>query len=162
MSLSVEIVKGLFYLREGKLWVTPSELGLAPYSVELRMEGLQGLQVEAIVSHLPSDPPTLEVPGYGSCLWEGACPCGHREDPYWMYALRLQGVLERCPPGTWSVGGVSLPIQEYLVGHRGQMVICTDALVGELPPSIPSMLQEADSLLNLLKDLQTHLKKKHE
>ena len=142
---------GPFYSAQSRLYV--EQEGQDPASVDDLLEGVLGRAVDLAVHHLPPKPPQRQAPGFGSCLWRGQCPLGHREDPTWLYSAHVQGVLSRDGTGTWVVGGHALPLLDTMPGHQGQLAVFAEGSV-EPDASADTLVQEAQDLVQLLSGLK--------
>lgn len=126
-----------------------------PVPVQTLLERLRGRRVHLALHHLPPTPRVPDAPGAGACLWGDLCPCGHNSDPGWLYSLVAEGVLEESEDGTWTVSGTTIPLHEFMLGHRGRLVLFSEA-VGE-PGGVDHLLREADDLLGALRGLKAVL-----
>ena len=146
---------GLFLLQDEELLVRSS--GEAWESVSQFLGGLEGREVSISAHHLPSDPPNPEVPGMGSCHWNGHCPCGHSEDPHLMFRADFKGVLERAVDGIVGVSGEPLRLNHYMPGHLGRIVVLAEGFVD--PDSSPEdLLDEVSGLLEIVSSLRDAVK----
>lgn len=120
-------------------------------------EPFEEKEVNLSVHHYPPQPPQKDAPGGGACLWGHYCPCGHTRDPAWLFNLNLKGVLRRLPSGSWVVSEDALPLDHYMLGHRGRLVVFHESLVSQ-DKSVDELLSEAESLLGVLTGLRGALK----
>lgn len=154
-SSSLLVLEGVFHDPGDGLAVYPDEG--EPVNVDAAFERFRGQQVSLSLHHYPPTPPQKDVPGGGACLWGGYCPCGHLEDPAWLYNLTLRGVLGQLPSGIWGVSEKEIPLSHYMLGHRGRLVVFREAPVSQ-DKGVGELLSEAESLLGILEGLRGALK----
>ena len=121
------------------------------------LSSLKGQKVDLSLHHFPPTPPDMSKPGGGSCLWNGFCPCGHQEDPAWLFNLNLKGVLGSADYGIWEVEQERIPFIQYMLGHRGRLVLAAEAGVSS-DKNVTELLQEAEGLLGVLEGLRGVIK----
>jgi hypothetical protein len=149
------VLEGVFHDSGDGVAVYPEEG--ESVKVDEALESFRGREVSLSLHHYPPDPPRKDVPGGGSCMWGGYCPCGHTENPAWLYNLSRKGVLERLPSGIWVVSEEAIPLTHYMLGHRGRLVVFHEATVSA-DKGVGDLLSEAESLLGILEGLRGALK----
>jgi len=149
------ILEGIFHDPGEGLTVFPEDGDPLPLSAQLLP--YVGERVQVALHHFPPSPPDPSLAGGGACLWGGFCPCGHAEDPGWLYNLSLRGVLEHPESGKWAVSGAPVPLDSIMLGHRGRLVLFRDP---EVDPDrgVEDLLSEAEGLLSLLEGLRGTMK----
>ena len=144
---------GLFWELEGQLVVQGDD---GEHPLDEALLPAVGREVAVSVHHLPPEPPLLGEPGFGACLWAGHCPCGHNEDPGWLFSASYEGVLGRASDGTWLVGDEVLPVRKYMPGHLGRLVLFAEGVV-DPDASVDELIDSAASLAEMLKSLKDSL-----
>ena len=138
---------------EGVFHETGDGLAVADDLVEPALAAFEGKSVSLSLHHFPPTPVQPHLPGGGCCLWNGYCPCGHVEDPAWLYNLSLTGVLERGRSGIWVISEVEIPFSRVMPGHRGRLVVFfEDATTTD--KGTDQLLSEAERLADLLSGLR--------
>jgi len=147
------VFSGLFSLQNEELFVLTPEGAQESVSQFLDLMGVDEIQIFA--HHLPSDPPNPEVPGFGSCHWNGHCPCGHSKDPLWMFKAEFKGVLKRGTDGMRQDDPLLLRL--HMPGHLGRVVIWAEGSV-DARSSPEELLVEITGLLEVLSSLRDTMK----
>jgi len=73
-----------------------------------------------------------------------------------MFSMNLTGVVEQLPDGSWTVGGVPLPLSSKMIGHQGRLVLFIEGEVDQ-EASTSDLLREAESLITTLQGLKKAL-----
>jgi hypothetical protein len=149
------ILEGVFHDPGTGLSVFPD--GGDPRNVGDVLAPYEGRVVHLSLHHYPPSPPDPGIPGGGSCLWGGLCPCGHQKDPAWLFNIAAKGVLKHLPSGIWVVEEDRIPLIEMMTGHRGRLVLFTEAEVSQ-DKGVDDLLGEAEGLITLLEGLRGALK----
>jgi hypothetical protein len=149
------LLDGVFHNPGTGLSVFPD--GKDPQSLDDALAPYEGSPIHFSLHHFPTSPPDPTVPGGGSCLWNGYCPCGHNEDPAWLFNMSVKGVLERLESGKWAVSGSPVPLDEMMTGHRGRLVLFRGVEVDQ-DKGIEDLLTEAEGLLSILEGLRGAMK----
>lgn len=130
-----------------------------PLCVDDELKKLEGEKVSVVVHHHPK-PLNIREPGAGSCVWGAdSCPCGHAERPEWLHQSQHEGILTHNKE--WEVGGESLDLIHYLVGHRGRIVAFAQREVAPVTiddlenKKTEDLLAEASELMNILHNLRS-------
>ena len=84
------LLEGLFYEKDGKLWMT--EHGNV-HDVDGALRPFEGQQVHIAVHMVPPMPPDPAKWGGGCCHWDNKCPAGHHEDPLRLLNVHGDGTL---------------------------------------------------------------------
>lgn len=113
-------------------------------------------EVTVHLHHFPQGEVDLNLPGGGSCFWNGHCPHGHQERPGWLFQQRVRGVLSISEREVW-VGGHQIRF-DLMVGHHGRLIIWDEA-ASENPEDSSSedlgdLLADAAQMQNLLEALK--------
>jgi len=156
MALPLLLLDGVFVLREDPPDLVVTDVVRGDSRVDEFLEPFHRKIVEVSLHHHPK---TLDktLPGGGSCFWGGFCPHGHRENPAWLFHLRVSGLLTR-KEGQWYVGATLLDFSK-MPGHSGRLVLFdpsaleekTSAVEGSSPEDL---MKEASELIELLGDLR--------
>jgi hypothetical protein len=149
------VLEGVFHLPVEGLTVST---GTDEVRVDPALAPFKGKSVSLSVHHFPPTPVDPTLPGGGSCMWNGHCPCGHVEDPAWLYNLSLRGVLEGGESGIWSISGEGIPFSRHMPGHRGRLVVLADDGLATEGKGTDQLLSEAERLTDLLAGLRGALK----
>jgi hypothetical protein len=157
MSLPLQVIEGIFTERGDTLVVSRDQ---GDVDIGELLTNLLGKTLEISLHHYPI---SLEqnLPGGGSCLWNGFCPHGHRERPGWLFQQQLSGVLTSPSSGRWCVGGTPLDLSK-MPGHQGRLVLMNEDALQD-PDSADAqspddLIREASELLQLLEGLQKAVK----
>jgi len=154
---SIVVLEGLFYELPYKGGPQVAVLmGGDPSLVGRALTPFVGRVGNLSLHHMPPNPPLPHEPGFGSCFWAGHCPSGHKQDPTWMFSMNLTGVVEQLPDGSWTVGGVPLPLSSKMIGHQGRLVLFIEGEVDQ-EASTSDLLREAESLITTLQGLKKAL-----
>lgn len=149
------LLEGVFHDAGEGLAVFPDEG--EPRKVADALAPYVGSEVHLSMHHYPPTPPVPKMPGFGACLWAGHCPCGHQDDPAWLFNMSVKGVLEHLSSGIWTVSEEPIPLQEMMTGHRGRLVLFREAQV-DPDKSVDDLVSEAEGLLAFLEGLRGALK----
>ena len=120
------------------------------------LEDWIGSRVEVHLHHLPLDPVDPSLPGGGSCMWNGFCPHGHRENPGWLFHQKASGILSGDP---LQVGGEILR-WDLMPGHRGRLFVLHLDFLKEpsRDKTVEDLTQEAAEMSDLLHRLRQVIK----
>ena len=149
------MLEGVFHDAGDGLAVYPDEGD--PRLLSEALVPFLGCEVNLSLHHYPPTPPRPS-PGGGSCMWAGHCPCGHEVDPAWLYNLNLKGDLNSPSSGKWAVSEEPVPLMQYMLGHRGRLVVFKEGAV-DSDKSAEELVAEAESLLGILEGLRGVIKK---
>lgn len=148
--IEIDSLEGLFHDPGDGLRVLTAS---GPVSVDAFLHRFKGRRVQLSLHHLPPDPRVPDAPGAGACFWGGSCPCGHDSNPGWLYNLAASGVLEVTSEGNWSLSGTPIPLEHYMLGHRGRVILFSED--SSPTEEVESLLGEVGELLVSLQGLRT-------
>ncbi len=112
-----------------------------------------GREVTVHLHHFPQGEVDPDLPGGGSCMWNGHCPHGHQERPGWLFQQTLTGVLS-LSDGKASVGGVHIRF-DMMEGHHGRLLLWGEEKPDRLEDaSFDDLLADAAQMQNLLEALK--------
>ena len=147
----LRIIRGEFYVHNGDLFVLPADGG-SPQSVKDLLGDFYRKEASVLITHEHPEPPEFGMPGFGCCLWKGACPAGHQTDRGWMFLFRAEGKLE-FEKDTIKVGDASSPFVEPLAGHLARIVVLRLDIHIEPEDHDPELLKSLEEAKTLMDGL---------
>lgn len=148
--MDVFILQGLFYDKEGSIWVQEKDSDHKP--IDKFLSRFSNLNVRIFLHHIPNPTPSNRW-GVGSCFWQPAdCPFGHHQNPQDLLHFDAVGVLDYVNRSLLTPNGVKQIPLGHLCGHRSRLI-----LIG-LPSTPLSDLSSVESKAKTLKDVLSKLK----